>query len=288
MLLSDSPANRRRFLGGAITAGALATVAPLLAEAAPTLDLTTAANRLRAFMLMRGALDERLTMSCIRCEYFGADNGQETPFYDLEAVTFARYRATKDGGYEAVTFEIEYFIDRDTGGVLDQWRNPYTGRTVTAKHVASPPMKSAIGADTEMKMPISTLYPGATFIKNSPVFDVIGGDVWLREKSQSSMPSGERKPTIYNELVTFHAKAADLAQPGATRIQADTEYLGISSFRPWQAMGDHPGHMVGYGYGAENLTLADLPPRWTAITRRLHPDALIKPEAYLAPLWDAS
>lgn len=236
-------------------------------------------------MLLRGALDEDLVISCISCEYFGVVNGSMTPFYDLVAVTFAKFREAKGGGYDAVSFEIEYFIDRQTGDVLDKWRNPYSGQIVSAKHNDSVPVRYKIGSDTRIALPPALLFPGSQVTREVPRFEFAGDDVWVQEKTVATIPVSDAKPMHFNEMVTYHAKTSDLSRPGATRARADVAYLGVSSFRPWQAMGERTGHIIGYGIGASGLTMADVPPRWLSVTKRLHPEALVNPEAYIQPLW---
>ena len=279
-------AGRRQVLAGIACAGAFAATSPV--SAAPALALTVPADRLRAYMLMRGALDDRLLISCISCQYFGVVNAAMTPFYDLVAATFSRFRPAPNGGYEGVSFEIEYFIDRDTGEVLDKWRNPYSGEIVTAKHNDSTPVKYVIGADTRMGLPPALLFPGSRVERALPRFDVTGPDIWVRENTTAIIPVAGAKSMNFNEIVSYHAKVDDLLKPGVTRLQADSEYIGVSSFRPWQAMGERQGNMIGYGIGGSGLAMSDLPPRWIAATKKLHPEALTNPGAYLDPLWNAA
>lgn len=280
-----SIATRRRVLAAGACAGALTMTRS--AFAADTLDLADSARRLRAYMLMRGALDDALTISCISCQYFGVVDGAMTPFYDLVAATFSRFRPAPTGGYEGVSFEIEYFIDRETGEVLGAWRNPYSGEVVTAKHNDSKPVKFVIGLDTRMGLPPALLFPGSQIERQLPRFDVIGPDVWVRENTTAIIPVAGAKPMNFSEIVTYHAKVQDLRKPGVTRLQTDSEYIGVSSFRPWQAMGDRRGHMIAYGIGGSGLEMSDLPPRWIAATRKLHPEALANPGGALDPLWNA-
>jgi hypothetical protein len=208
-----------------------------------------------------------------------------TPFYDLVAATFARYRPAPGGGYDAVSFEIEYFLDRMTGEVLTSWVNPYTGKTVAARHTDSQPMKLRIGADCQIRIPPASLRPGTVMSHETLPLRVIGDDVWSMETTTARVPVPGSKPLDFNEKIINHARLSDLAVKGAMRVRTDVEYVGISSFRPWQDMGTRPGHMLGLGHGSSGIDPRALPASWIAATRARHPEALVNPGAYLDPLW---
>jgi hypothetical protein len=248
-------------------------------------DLSNPKARLRAFMMMRGALNEQLIISCIECTYAGIVNAQLTPFYNLVAATFSRSRPAPGGGYDVVSFEIEYFLDSASGDVLTAWRNPYTGETVQAKHTDSVPRKYRIGPDCQIKLPAAPLTPGTSISAETLPLRIIGNDVWSTEATTAIVPTPGGKPIRYNEKVINHARLSDIANPALVHAPTDVTYIGISSFRPWQNMGDHPGEMLGTGHGAVGITLAQLPAAWLAATSARHPEALRNPAAALDPLW---
>jgi hypothetical protein len=185
-----------------------------------------------------------------------------------------------------VSFEVEYFLNRDTGLILQEWQNPYTGTTVLAKHADSVPVKYKIGPDCQIITPPKPLFPGAVISHATLPLRVIGGDVWSTETATARVPVPGGKPVFYNEKIINHARLSDLQQPGAKHVKTDVTYTGITSFRPWQEMADNqPGEMLGLGHGAVGLEARDLPATWIAATKIHRPDALTNPGAYLDPLW---
>jgi len=281
---------RRGVLAKATGAGlALSSMSPSSAGAQGRggvgLDPADPAQTLEAMIKMRGALDEQLVISCIACRYHGVVNARMTPFYNLVAATFARYRRAPSGEYDGVSFEIEYFIDPATGGVLDQWKNPYTGEVVQAHHTDSKPVKFRIGLDSQMQFAPAPLYKGAVISHQTLPLQIIGNDVWSTEVTTASVPTEGGKPILFNETTTNHASLSDLGTPGLMRVKTDAQYIGVSSFRPWQAMGDQQGEMIGFGEGCVGIALDELPAQWRAITKTRHPEALVDPGSYLDPLW---
>jgi hypothetical protein len=266
---------------GLLLGAAALTLAAGTAQAAPS-----PAEQLRLYMLMRGALDDKLMVSFIECNYWGMVNAQMTPFYNLVAATFSRFRPAPGGGYEAVSFEIEFFIDPVTGGILHEWKNPYTGKTVIAKHQDSVPVKYIIGPDLQIHSPPPPIMPGTIISHNTFPLRIVGDDVWSTETAYAKVPIPGGKPVIYNEKIINHARLSNLTKPGITRAGADVTYVGITSFRPWQEMDkDQPGDMLGLGHGAVNIDRHDLPATWIAATKQHRPQALIDPSVYLDPLW---
>jgi len=281
--MPPTPVSRRRLL---TSLGAAALTVPHRATATiPALSAPEA--QLRAFMMMRGALNDQLIISCIACTYAGIVNAQLTPFYNLVAATFSRSRPAAGGFYDVVSFEIEYFLDAASADVLTAWRNPYTGQTVQAKHTDSVPRTYRIGPDCQIKLPAAPLVPGTSITAETLPLRVLGNDVWSTETTTAVVPNPGGQPIRYNEKVINHARLSDIANPALMHVPTDVTYIGISSFRPWQNMGDHPGEMLGLGHGAVGITLAQLPATWLAATRARHPEALRNPAAALDPLWHA-
>jgi hypothetical protein len=282
---AQNAATRRTLLalGGATLGGAALAGGSAASAATGALDFADPKQRLRAYMLMHGALDDRLVVGCITGRYYGVVDNEVKPLYGLLGVTFARYRAAPGGGYNGASYEIPYFTDLNTGEVIDQYLNPYTGQTVAVAHGGFPPARTVISADLKTSVPKPI--PGLTIDNTVLPADVIGDDVWITEETFSALQiPGRLKPVRYSELVTMHAKTPDLADPSAKRVPCQTSYTSIVSWRPWLKMGDHPGHLIGYGVGRYGVTMEDLPASWRRAVQARLPESLKNPGAPLAAL----
>jgi hypothetical protein len=280
--------DRRSALAG-LAAGTMAS--PALARGAGArpagaIDFTSQAGRFRAFMLMRGALDEQLVIGWMQANYYGIVDDRMEPLFDVVAALFTRYRRTADGGTEAFNAELAWFVDRETGKALDTFRNPYTGASVDVPSGGLSPSKFRFGPD--LSMHLSREMPGMEFAHEVLPPVVRGNDVWITERSRSSFPiPGQAKPMRYAESNVFHARRSALEARGATRVESDVSFTNVVSWRPWMKMGDHPGHLTASGAGRHDAAMAAMPPAWIEATRARRPEVMRDPAALLAPLWDA-
>ena len=279
------PVGRRALLARGLSLAAGLTVGSGALAATPA-PLASAAERLRAFVRMRGALDDRVVIGFVSGAYQGVVDGEATPLFGLSAATFARWRAVGDG-YEVVGCEQAYFTDLETGQVLDSWRNPYTGATIKVPITASAPSKMRLNPDLTFAA-APTTSPGVSLAQMVSAPDQIGGEVFFTEtiRARVALP-GAPRPFRYNDATTMRAQLSDVLSPDGARAPCETSYQAILSWRPWLEMGDRSGQMVSFGQGRYGAALDELPPVWTEATRRARPALLDNPETVLDPLWRA-
>jgi hypothetical protein len=284
MCLSETrAATRRTFITAAVAGVAAASAPPPVLASQPSSDLATPAGRLRAYMRMRGALDGQLVIGFIAGRYFAIIEEAITPMFGVAAATFARYRRRADGGYDAVSFEVPYFTDLETGEALDRWPNPLTGETVPVPQTGFPP--SALVIQPDLRIVPSRVPPGAAVDDRVVSSFRSAPDVWMSEETRTSFTlPGAGKPSHYSEIVTLHALERDFAVSETSRVPTQTSYTSVSSWRPWQRMGDHPGSLLGTGAGRYGVAMDALPPNWTAAAAARRPELLKDPAGPLAGL----
>lgn len=275
-------AERRRamaLLGGSMM---LAAAAPArAARSGVAFDLASEGGRARAYLMMRGALDERLVIGCVTGTYYAVVAAELTPLFGVSAATFARYRPAAAGGYEAVTAEIAYFTDLAGGAAIGRFANPFTGEVVDVPAVRSAPTRIRLLPNLDIAL--DTPPPGLVFDHHVAPPEVRGDDIWFTETTRTRATGGG-KPFHYSETSTLHARLSELARPGAKRVACETGFTNVVDWRPWLKMGSRPGHMMAVGAGRYGVAMADLPPAWLAATRIHHPDVLANPAGTLEPV----
>ena len=280
-----SGVSRRSLLGGLGAAGLAATGASTAKAAGhePALDFSKREDQMTALVKMRCAMDDRIVMGGVKGLYYGVVNNKITPLYGVLAGTMARYKQIDEWRYEGASFEVAYFTDWETGEVMETFDNPYTGETVEVPHTRMGPSKLIIGLDGREIPSDSPRLAGMDishrFIPPRAEHDT----VILVEEISVGTPEGFAGPQFhYNEVTTYRAQMADVANPDVMIANDSTHFNGIVSWRPWLKMGDHPGHMFGTATGGRYASVDDYPPYYVEMTNKHHPDVFGDTAALLA------
>lgn len=269
---------------GALTAGLSMAPAMAFAGTRSAAPMDSADERFRAYMMMRGALDERLVIGYVSGSYFGVVGAEITPLWDVIGATFARYRLLSDGSYEGVTGEIAHFLDPRTGEAPGRFLNPYTGKWNTDPRKNLPPNRIRLLPSLELDVPM--LPSGASFDHVIKHPEVRGDDIWITEVTRAAMPSPAGKPAFhYNEMITMHARASDLTRTDVMRVACETSFTNVVDWRPWMEMDGHPGHLTAIGSGRYGVEIEEMPARWIEATRKQFPQILDDPGSLLDPVW---
>ena len=283
--------DRRRALAGLVTATGIAA-APAARPAARRGDATRAAGldgsdpavRLETVIRMRGALDERLVISFLEGVYYGVMDTRLTPLYGLSAGLFRQYRRRTDGGYDYANLEVVFVTDLESGGLLEEFRNPYSGRSGKPPQTRLGPSRLTITPALEVARPAAFETPGSFHRFRAP--HVVGDDVWVIEESAVKAPPPMN--FAFNEVLTYHARVEDLADRARPHVPTQVQFNPVIGWRPWQGMEGFegpPSHVMGVCSGRVVTTIDELPPRYLDWLRRFHGDVAADPLRALAPAW---
>ncbi len=276
---------RRSLLGG-IGAAGLAASGVTQAQAAGhenILDFSKREDRMTALIKMRCSMDDRIVMGGVKGLYYGVVNNKITPLYGVLAGTVARYKQIDEWRYEGASFEVAYFTEWETGEVMETFDNPYTGETVEVPHTRLGPSKLIIGLDGR-EIPSDSPRLAGMDINHRFIPPRVEHDtVVLVEEIRVGTPEDFSGPQFhYNEVTTYRAQMADLANPDVMIANDSTHFNGIVSWRPWLKMGDHRGHLFGTATGGRYATVDDYPPYYVEMTNKHHPDVFGDTAALLA------
>ncbi len=270
--------DRRTLLSGLALVTASRAAWPL---SGPGLDLNNKRDLLTAIAKLRGATDDRLVIGYVIGARYAVPEHRTIPMMGILAATFSQYRRISDEAFEARALEIGYFTDLNTGKLLEKWKNPVTGTTVDVPLTRMGPSRIILTADG---LTVPRLSGEAAGLQLKHIFQppvVVGDNVWVTEQINIDGPPGPR-PFVYNELSTFHARKSELDDPARATVPTQVQYQSLITYRPWMGFGDTPGHTLARGAGMRAASVAELPPYYVELTRRLHPDVLKDPLALLA------
>lgn len=234
-------------------------------------------------MKIYAATEDRVALGFVQGTYYGVSDGNVTPLHGVLAAVFNRFTPRDDGTYEGATFEVAYFTDLATGDRLERFKNPYTGETVEVPITRSGPHPIRM-TPTGRARPAGGDTGGRDITQVFRPFRVIHDDVWLVEEIVAKAKPGAlstAQSTSTSSITNYAAKLSDLLDPAQKAVRTHVHYHATVSWRPWLKMGDRPGYMMGNAAGRSVMSIDELPPKYVALTKKLHPDVLDDPMTLL-------
>lgn len=292
--LLHSVVTRRAML--AATAIVAPSLLPAVASgsAAPLVLANDPAAHLRVFRKLTGSeVDGEMTMLYYSGTTFGVDEqARTTALYGMHGLSPSRSWRQPDGSVRFAAMEIGVFTDLATGEVLDTWLNPYTNERVDVWHLRNGPINYAINPAADLdtagwkllrkadptargfRLPISIvgddliLSVDAQATRRSPLLP----EEWPRESSGAQL--------VYSEHNTFHARAADVLDPGIGSPAVVAAWHSLKPWRPWMLMGQSPGRIYNHLVARKVTTLDAVPMPVRAHVERHFPAFLKAPDGW--------
>ena len=114
-----------------------------LAGGAQALDLSKPDDSYQAMLRVVGDLSGKTVYKDWDATIFASLPGQK-PKPILRTIGFNAGRLIKqaDGSHHWVTREVSYYVDLQTGKIIETWQNPLNGKTVDVVQVANDPVSS--------------------------------------------------------------------------------------------------------------------------------------------------
>ncbi|MCS6985937.1 MAG: DUF1838 domain-containing protein [Sphingomonadaceae bacterium] len=144
-------------------------------------------------------------------------------------------------GVRMVSREVMIYLDPTTGRIVDEWRNPWTGRTNRVFHVANDPVNGRPvfprGPDGQpFRLPLRVEDGRAFWNIEVPLFyaNPLGGDFQDQVGNQYHAM----------EIFDFTVDAARLSDPRVRNARPAVAWVRIAPWLPFMEMGSRPGLMV--------------------------------------------
>jgi hypothetical protein len=160
-------------------------------------------------------------------------------------------------GFKMVTREILLYLDPESGEILREWQNPWTGQAVKVVHVANDPVNQRLSGTGRDGEPFSL------------PFVVQGNQWWLTSTIPLFYPNplgGEYQKYVggtyhATEMFNFFGDVDELADPAVASVPARVGWVRLSRWLPWMEMGDRPGMLYFHTAGRKLDSYEDLSER---------------------------
>jgi len=265
---------RREFLMGLGLATVLASdktesmVNGTVPSSAP--DLTLPVNNLLSLMRMQSTLgnEDQVPWHYNGTLYFQKGSEQPIPMVKIEGMESYKVIPQDDGSYEILGNMLTFFRDVDSGEMIRDYRNPYTGKV----NKVSPNIRRA---SLGRGMNISTMGSRPTsFIDKMPdkplILDWTFGPktVWLH--NQTSYPPGLSPPRV--QRMTMFAPLDEFLDPNNLSLSTMFTATVLMPWLPWMDMDDVEGHTLWHASGVKLDSIDQLPEEYSKRMMAEHPE----------------
>jgi hypothetical protein len=234
---------------GLTRVGALISLALFFSAIAPIatateIDLTTPEGNLGAFRKIQCSLKDGdpVTYYWHGRAYSRVPGEADRMLFRVEGMNIRQCGTVEDSekgtGFVLRTREILLYLDPQSGEVLRNWDNPWTGDTVEVIHVANDPVNSGPfysgkGTSRPFMMPFSRQNGRWWLTSTIPLFytNPLAGDY-------QKYVGGTYHAT---EMFNFLGDEASLLDPETSSANTQVGWVRMSSWLPWMEMGDRTG-----------------------------------------------
>lgn len=191
-------------------------------------------------------------------------------------------------GWRIYSREVLYYLDPQTGAILDTWKNPFLGgREVEVMHIANDPVN---GVFARQGNPIlSPPYPYVS-CGDDVVFQwnfFIFKPAHLTRTEYPLYSYGDKEQ--YCELWGIKGRKSEILDPGITSASCVMSWSRVAGWLPWMEMGIHPGNMVFHSHSMKLMNgVGDLPRYILDYTEKNYPKYLEAPKEWLGPVMTSS
>jgi hypothetical protein len=171
--------------------------------------------------------------------------------FRMVGVSVSRCIPTEEGSWNFTSRELTYYLHPETGEVLQQWENPWTGELLPVMHIANNPVQSPFKG----KFPARVNGDSTTFVFD--LFITYPNPLATEPKFAAYSPN----PTYQAaELFKLTVPTKELLNPEILSVSKLQLYWDrIGPWVPWMKMGDRPGQLIYSAYGSKVNGFAELP-----------------------------
>ncbi len=190
-------------------------------------------------------------------------------------------------GWRIYSREVLYYMDPDTGEILDTWKNPWTGREVEVFHIANDPVNGVFSRKSNPVLappyPYVAYGDDVVFQWNFYIFKPAS----LTRAEYPLYSSGDIDQ--HAELWGIKGRKSEILNPDVTSASCVMSWSRIADWLPWMEMAANPGIMSFHSHSMKLMGgVSELPRYVLDYTEKNFPKYLEAPKEWLGPVMTSS
>lgn len=203
------------------------------------------------------------------------------PLFRHENFSFGHYRRENAQRNVSVMQDVTLYRDLETGALLTDFANPYTGRTVRVDEIVTKDINNYYDLDA-----------GFGFLADGNMIEQpleletveVAGLRWMTRTMDWQLPNPldpkEHAVAYTGPLVrlqmetTLRLATAELANSALYSVPATSGYEAVTPWFPWLEMGGYEGHLITRAVGVKLESFDLLPADIISVTEQRFPGCL--------------
>ena len=262
----------------------------------PYLDLTTPEGNVLAYARVQGNVDPAATSYSW---YTGRVTGSRPGEAARDLMNIIGMGAVRmipldnEDGFHMLRKELGFFVDSESGAVIDRWLNPYLDEEVEVVHLANPAINVKIQPYRQRQGLYEEVSDGP---KGTPFvlpWQLVGGRAMV-EQHANLWAKNPMDPNIWkresageniriSDSNTFNVAIEDLQNPDLEKVPSFGNWTHQRPWQPWMLMGQRQGFIQYTCFTGSAASLDDMPEQIVSLARDRFPDFLVAPTEVSPP-----
>ncbi len=217
------------------------------------------------------------------------------PLFGFEVLSSTRLVPQADGTFQRLCREVIFYRDLDSGRLLDEWRNVYTGEVVRVVDVANDPVNFVLSPRGEAEPANSVFGKPAgrhqrwyELNENTVAMErdvhlyyrsLLDPAVWPRESAGSM--------NRVSEFLRYSFRREDLENDSLTHIPHTGTWVRVTPWLPWMLMDQARGHCLYVGMFTTRRDVSQFSADVRARVRERYPNYVAAPDRWTEPSYSS-
>ena len=226
-------------------------------------DLTLPVNNVTSMLRMQATIgnEEQIPWHYTGILWAQKHSEQPIPMVKIEGMESYKVIPLEDGSYEILGNMVTFFRDIETGEMIDEYKNPFTGKT----NKVEPNLRKATSIGRGLNISTMGIRP-TSFIDQMPDNPLLidwnfGADtVWMQ--NQTAYPPGLTPPRL--QRFTMFSPLDKFVDQSILSLPTMFTATVLMPYLHWMDMDDQEGHTLWHASGVKLNDMSELPEEYSS------------------------